>query len=108
MGEQYATEVGYTTLVIPTAVAVEGEWTTYVIDLNAVAGEYHAKVEGEDSYVVDTFYFDENNSNGTVDVEFMAFVEGDWSNVADLVGGGSVINVTDRAGTSETRDLDAE
>ena len=105
VGEKYAKEVGYTALVIPTAVAVEGEWTTYVIDLNAVAGEYHAKVEGEDSYVVDTFYFDSNGKPGTFDVEYMAFVEGDWSDVAELVGAGEVINVTDRNGTSENKTL---
>ena len=105
VGEQYAKEAGYTGLVIPTAVAVEGEWTTYVIDLNAVAGEYHAKVEGEDSYVVDTFYFNSNGKPGTLDVEYMAFVEGDWSDVAELVGAGDVINITNKSGTYENKTL---
>ena len=102
-GDTYCTNAGYTTFTFPMASLTAGEWTTFVIDLNAVAGEYHGKVDGAESYVVDTFYFDENDQTGNLDVEYMAFVEGDWSDVAELVGAGEVINITDKSGAFEEK-----
>lgn len=104
-GDTYCTNAGYITFTFPMASVTVGEWTTFVIDLNAVAGEYHGKVSGAESYVVDTFYFDENDQTGNLDVEYMAFVEGDWSDVADLVGAGEVINITNKSGTFEKKTL---
>lgn len=105
VGDTYCTNSGYITFNFPIASVAAGEWTTFVIDLNAVAGEYHGKVDGAESYVVDTFYFDENAQSGSLDVEYMAFVEGDWSDVAELVGAGEVINITDKSGTFEEKTL---
>ena len=104
-GDTYCTNAGYITLTFPMASVTEGKWTTFVIDLNAVAGEYHGKVDGAESYVVDTFYFDENAQTGNLDVEYMAFVEGDWSDVAALVGEGEIFNVTSASGSFEEKTL---
>ena len=73
-----------------------GEWTTYVIDLEAVCGEYYAKVEGQDYYDVDTFYFD---NAGTSDIAYAAFVEGSWAEIDALVDEDVVTQIT-AGGTS--------
>ena len=105
VGDIINLDSGYTTVTFPMASIEEGEWTTFVIDLNAVMGAYHARVEGESSYVVDTFYIDESSAVGNLDVEYMAFVEGDWSDVCALTGAESVINITDRSGAFEVKEL---
>ncbi len=104
-GDTYCTNSGYTTVTFPISSITEGEWTTFVIDLVAVMGEYHGKVGDAESYIMDTFYFDENSQTGNLDVEYMAFVEGDWNDVCALVGEGDVINITAKNGTCETKSL---
>lgn len=73
-----------------------GEWMTYVIDLEAVCGEYYAKVEGQDYYDVDTFYF---HNAGTSDIAYAAFVEGSWAEIDALVEEDVVTQIT-AGGTS--------
>jgi hypothetical protein len=68
-----------------------GEWMTYVIDLEAVCGEYYAKVEGQDYYDVDTFYF---HNAGTSDIAYAAFVEGSWAEIDALVEEDVVTQIT--------------
>jgi hypothetical protein len=108
IGEEYATAIGYSTINfnIPST-AKAGEWVTYVVDLEAVVSEVHKKAEGAESIVVDTFYFDQNDKEGTLGVEYMAFVEGDWSDVGALVGSGEVINITANDGTFEKKTITA-
>jgi len=74
-----------------------GEWVTYVIDLEAVCGEYYAKLEGQDYYDVDSFYF---HNEGTSDIAYVAFVEGGWAEIDALVEESVVTQIT--AGGSNT------
>ena len=105
-GDTYATNIGWKSISIPFAAAAEkDEWATYVIDLAAVVGDYHTKAEGEDSYVVDTLIFDIVGGTGNLSFEYMAFVEGDWSDVAALAGEDSVINITSVSGAFEVKKL---
>ena len=105
-GDTYATNIGWKSISIPFAAAAgKDEWATYVIDLAAVVGDYHSKAEGEDSYVVDTLIFDIIGGTGNLSFEYMAFVEGDWSDVADLTGEGSVVNITSVSGAFEMKYL---
>ena len=76
-----------------------GEWMTYVIDLEAVCGEYYAKVEGQDYYDVDTFYF---HNGGTSDIAYVAFVEGDWADVDALVEEDVVTQITEGGSSTAT------
>ena len=77
----------------------DGEWVTYVIDLEAVCGEYYAKAEGQGYYDVDTFYF---HNAGNSEIAYAAFVEGDWSAIDALVEETEVVEIT-AAGSSAAR-----
>ena len=59
-----------------------GEWVTYVVDLSAVCADYYKKVDGQDFYEIDTFYFHVQGSN---DIAYVAFVEGGWAEIDALV-----------------------
>ena len=106
IGDTINLDNGYTTVTFPMASIPEGEWMTFVIDLSTVMGEYHGKVGDAESYIVDTFYFDENSQSGNLDVEYMAFVEGDWSDVFALSGEESVISITSGNGEFEIKRAD--
>ena len=69
-----------------------------MIDLKAICGDVYAKAEGEDFYNVDSFFL---NFGGDVDVSYMAFVDGDWSDIDDLVDEEQVVNVKTAEGDFE-------
>lgn len=97
-GGEYRSAVGYKGVyIIPTG-AGDGEWQTYVIDIAALYGEVYAKKDGSNEYIVDSFFM---NFGGDVDVSYIAFVEGDMTDVADLVDEDEVANITAVNGTYE-------
>ena len=99
VGDRYYDSVGYSTAYITAKGEATGEWMTYVIDLEAVYGEYYAKVEGQDYYDVDTFYF---HNGGTNDIAYVAFVEGDWADVDALVEEDVVMQITAKGTSAAT------
>ena len=68
-----------------------GEWVTYVIDLETVCDGFYEKVEGQDYYDVDTFYF---HNGGTSQIAYVAFVEGSWAEIDALVEEDVVMQIT--------------
>ena len=96
-GGEYRADAGWKKVtLIPTA-AGNGEWQTYVIDL-ALFAEGYAKEEGSDEYLIDTFFM---NLGGNVDISYIAFVEGDITNVAELVEENQVVKMTGTDGQFE-------
>ncbi len=71
--DTYPDTKGYKSVTLVSKGKGDGKWHTYVIDLKALLGDYWAKEEGAESYVVDTFYL---ACGGTFDVAYMAFVDG--------------------------------
>ena len=82
---------------IPFNSVQSGEWATYVIDLNEVMAAYHKQTDG--AYLVDNFYFTSSGlaTDEYIDVAYLAFVEGDWSNIDEIVEDTTVIRIADRA-----------
>ena len=72
------------------------EWTTYVFNLEEVFADYYVKDTETGHYIIDTFAIT-YGSGFAADFEFIAFVDGDWSDIGELTDDESVIYVTDRA-----------
>ena len=74
----------------------QGDWVTYVIDLETLLPEKWVKDAETGTYIMDTFYMNFSNclTENSVDIAYIAFVEGDWSNVDALVDEETVVNVT--------------
>ncbi len=101
-GEEYRSDSGYKSVkIIPTDSADE-TWHTYVIDLETLYGEYYGKDTETNTYVVDTFML---GCGGKFDVSYMAFVEGGWAEIAELVDDDTVNAITNADGTSAAVDL---
>ena len=75
---------------------IQGDWVTYVIDLETVVPDAWAKDTETGNYIMDSFYFSFNAflTTDSIDFAYIAFVEGDWSNVDALVDEETVVNVT--------------
>ena len=99
VGDQYYHGSSMKSVYLMATGAATGEWVTYVIDLEAVCGEYYAKVEGQDYYDVDSFYF---HNAGANDIAYVAFVEGDWADVDALVEEDVVTQITDGGSSTAT------
>ncbi len=87
----------YNGVIMPLVKATENaEWVTYVIDLEKAYGDRYALAEGADTYAVDTFYFNMHpfTTTDVLDVAYMAFVEGGWSDIGALVDEETVVCVT--------------
>lgn len=87
------TGAGYVTVALNATEA--GEWGVYVVDLAALVPAYAA--DGElGTYITDTFFFNINafSAEDHVDIAYMAFVEGDWSDIDALVLEDVAYNVT--------------
>ena len=101
-GGEYRSATGYKGVyVIPTGKG-NGEWQTYVVDIAALYGDAYAKKDGSDEYIIDTFFM---NFGGDVDVSYIAFVEGDMSDVAELVDEAQVAQITTVEGSFTMVDL---
>lgn len=74
-------------------VAEADEWITLVFDLETIFSDYYVKDPAQGKYIIDTFAITYAQGNN-LDVEYMAFVEGDWSDIDALVDEETVINVT--------------
>ena len=86
---------------LPLNAAGAGEWGVYVIDMSTVLSDNYKKSD-TDTYKLDCFYIHTNTAlptTDTIDISYVAFVEGDWSNVDALVDEGTVINVSASDGT---------
>ena len=94
-GETYNTENGYCSFSMPISSATADTWTTFVIDLAKVCPEQLVADENGD-YIVDTLYYhlDAFGAETTLDVAYMAFVEGNWAAVAANVDAETVVSVT--------------
>ena len=94
-GATYNTNNGYNSFNMPIASATADTWTTFVIDLAKVCPEQLVADENGD-YIVDTLYYHLNAfaAETTLDVAYMAFVEGDWAAVAANVEAETVVSVT--------------
>ncbi len=86
---------GVSTIPIPLSAASASEWTVYVMDLTEVAPQYYIKDTASGTYKIDSLYFHFDNfaSNAYIDVEYMAFVEGGWENIAALTDEKQVIRL---------------
>ena len=96
-GGEYRADAGWKRVTLIPTGAGNGEWQTYVIDL-ALFEEAYAKVEGANDYVIDTFFM---NLGGDVDISYIAFVEGDITDVAELVEESQVAKISDKDGKFE-------
>jgi hypothetical protein len=74
----------------------QGDWVTYVIDLESVVASSWVKNEETGTYIMDSFYLNFYNflTTDSVDIAYAAFVEGDWSDVDAFVDEETVVNVT--------------
>ena len=102
-GNEYVSANGYRGINLLTTGAADGEWVTAVIDLEAAYGEYYAKAEGAEDYVIDYFVVD---LEGAIDLAYIAFVEGGWTDVDELVDEEKVTYVYGTASESEIRYAD--
>ena len=73
------------------------DWTTYVIDLEAVYNGYYIKNDGETTYTLDTYFY---GCAGEFDVAYVAFVEDDWSAIKTLTGEKEVTKIINANGDS--------
>ncbi len=94
---------------IPVSEVAVGEWGTYVIDLEKVYGDAYNPSAGQtETYDIDTFFFGFTNkaADKPIDIAYIAFVEGDWSNIKSVVedqqvtyvsvsGEGALVNTSD-------------
>ncbi len=74
---------------------------TYVVDLKEILGNQHAKANGADDYVVDSFFWtfaESEYQNGTVAVDFIAFVE-NFTDIAELTFDRSVFKIQNKDGS---------
>ena len=96
---------GYTSISTPVQQAAKAdEWTTYVFNLEEIYADYYVKDPETNEYILDTFAI--TYAQGyNADVEFMAFVDGDWSDIDALVSDETVVYVThSKDKTFEVRD----
>ena len=98
-GDQYYHGSSMKSVYLMATGAATGEWVTYVIDLEAVCGEYYAKLEDQDYYDVDTFYF---HNAGANDIAYAAFVEGSWAEIDALVEEDVVTQITEGGSSTAT------
>ena len=88
---------GYTSLsLLLPQTSKTGEWTTYVFNLEEVFADYYVKDPETGHYIIDTFAI----TYGTgfdADFEFIAFVDGNWSDIGALTTDETVVYITDRA-----------
>ena len=88
------TTSGYASFATPVAaVGKSDEWVTYVFDLEEIFSDYYVNDPETGHYILDTFAITYAQGN-SLDVEYMAFVEGDFSDIDALVDESSVIYVT--------------
>ena len=88
------TASGYASFATPiAAVGKADEWVTYVFDLEEIFSDYYVKDPETGHYILDTFAITYAQGN-SLDVEYMAFVEGNWSDIDALVDENSVVKVT--------------
>ena len=87
IGEEFNSATGYTSIKLPMTASVADEWTTYVIDLAKAVPEQMVKDSTTGTYIVDTLYlhFEQFAAATTVDVAYLAFVEGGWTEIGAVV-----------------------
>ena len=87
---------GYTSLpLLLPQTSKTGEWTTYVFNLEEMFADYYVKDPETGHYIIDTFAI--TYATGfEADIEFMAFVDGDWSDIGALTDDETVVYITDR------------
>ncbi len=82
----------------------KGKWVTYVLDMDdglIENGEKNAwLVKNEDGMCILDEIRMVFKQNAQVDIEYMAFVRGDWANIADLCGEETVVKLTHMNGES--------
>ena len=93
VGDQYYHGTSMVSIYLLGASQTEGEWMTCVIDLETVADGFYEKLEGQDYYDLDTFYF-QTASGSNVDIAYAAFVEGSWAEIDALVEEDVVVEIT--------------
>lgn len=91
VGDQYYVGEPKTSVHLMGKGQASGEWVTYVVDLETVCDGYYEKVDGQDYYDVDCFYF---HNAGTNDIAYVAFVEGSWAEIDALVDEDVVMQIT--------------
>lgn len=88
------TTSGYATLAAPVEkTSATGEQITYVFDLEEIFSDYYVKDEETGHYIIDTFLITYAREC-SVDIEFMAFVDGDFADIGKLTSDDTVIYVT--------------
>lgn len=88
------TTAGYATLAAPVeSTATANEWITYVFNLEEIFSDYYVEDPETGHYVLDTFLITYGREC-EVDIEFMAFVDGDWSDIGALTSDETVVYVT--------------
>ena len=94
-GATYNTNNGYSSFTLPMALAEVNEWTTFVIDLAKVVPSQMVLDSETNTYVVDTLYYniDGFEAEMTLDVAYMAFVEGGWTEIGENVDEETAVSV---------------
>ena len=85
---------------IPLSSSQEDEWTTYVVNLKDVLGDKYEKDSETGEYVIDSFYFGFSSfaASTHIDIEYVAFVDGSWTELDALVDEQEVVVIADRIG----------
>ncbi len=82
----------------------KGKWITYVLDMDEGLTENGEKTVWLTKTSDGIYLFDEINmvfkQNAEVDIEYMAFIRGDWKNVAAFTGEEAVVKLTHMNGES--------
>ena len=97
--EVYPKSQGYVGVTFPISKSESDDgWATYVVDLAAIIPDYYVDVDGE--YVIDTFYLHMEGfeATETVEIAYIAFVEGGWAEIDELVEETEVYNITKNTG----------
>ncbi len=97
VGDQYYFGDAVTSVFLMGKGEATGEWVTYVIDLETVCDGFYEKVEGQDYYDVDAFYFYNAGAN---QIAYVAFVEGSWAEIDALVEEDVVMQITAQGSTT--------
>ena len=85
---------GFTAFTTPVSTAATAnKWITYVFNLEEIFSDYYIKDPATGHYIIDTFAI-AYGKDYNADVEFMAFVEGDWSDIDALTPDETVVYVT--------------
>ena len=85
---------GYTAFSTPVSqTATAGEWITYVFNLEEIFSDYYVKDPETGHYILDTFAITYPQGY-EADVEFMAFVDGDLGDIAELTSDDTAVVVT--------------